>query len=188
MPVREKINKLAKGIISNSTPLISVEPNSLEFELSGGESGKQDIELNGKDGGYVKGLAYSSDSRVSIINPTFGGYNVKINIQASVKSSDENSIECFITLVTNGGEFNIPITIIRKSVSSDDILDNLQSVEDIARIAKEDKETAIKIFEYRNFKDAPCMQDMLVQSLYDAFYPSSNKEIALEQFLISCGI
>ncbi len=189
MPVREKINKLAKGIINSSTPLVSVEPNSLEFELSSGEIARQDIELNGKDGGYVKGLAYSSDSRVSIINPTFGGYNVKLNIQASVKSSDdEKHIECFITLVTNGGEFNIPITIIRKSVGSDDILDDLQSIEDIARIAKQDKETAVKIFQYRNFKDAPCMQDMRVQSLYDAFYPSSNKEIALEQFLISCGI
>lgn len=189
MPVREKINKLAKGIINSSTPLISVEPNGLVFELSSGETGRQDIELNGLDGGYVKGLAYSSDSRVSVINPTFGGYSVKISIQASVKSSEnDNRIECYITLVTNGGEFNLPITINRKSVNSDDILSNLQSIEDIARIAKQDKETAVKIFEYRNFKDAPCMQDIRIRSLYDAFYPGSNKEIALEQFLISCGI
>lgn len=189
MSVREKINKLAHGIISSTTPLVCVEPKAIDFDLSCGESQQTQVELSASGDFFIKGLAYSSDIRVTVLTPSFGGYKVSVRIEAFLRSTDEeHEFKCDLTLVTNCGEYVIPITVTRKSVSSDDLLSNFRSINDFAKVAYEDKSAALQIFMYRNFVKAPFMDDIRYVTLYRSLLPSSDKEAALKQFLIGCGI
>ena len=186
--LREKINKLANGNISTSTPLVSVEPKCFEIELAAGEASRNELVIYGSDSGYVKGLVYSSDLRVRILTPAFGGYKSVVSFEILLKPTDD-AIEYHadISLITNGGEFIIPITVHRKPVSFDDIFINLKSIEDLADIALDDKKSALKIFEYPGFVKSGCMKDLKLQALYSALIPSTDKSVALEQFLAACG-
>lgn len=186
--LREKINKLANGILTG-TPFISVEPKELTMELAPGKTQKCEINLQSKNNQFIKGLAYSSDTRVTILNQSFGGTNTKVIAEVTLKSTDdEKDYKFHISLITNGGEFMIPVSVIKQSVSSDDVLLNLSSIDDFATIASEDSETALKIFEYSNFCKAPFMSDLRNRALYSNLIISSDHKNALEQFLIACGI
>ena len=186
--LREKINKLANGILT-STPFISVEPKELNLELAPGKTQKCEIDLISHNSQFIKGLAYSSDTRVTVFNPSFGGIDAKVITEVTLKNTDdEKEYKFHLSLITNGGEFLIPISVQKQSVSSDDVLLNLSSIEDFARIAYEDSEAALKIFEYSNFYKAPFMSDLRNRALYSSLIQSSDHKHALEQFLFACGI
>ena len=186
--LREKINKLANGILTG-TPFISVEPKELNLELAPGKTQKCEIHLQSRNNQFIKGLAYSSDTRMTILNQSFGGIDARVIAEVALKSTDDEKEYKFrISLITNGGEFMIPVSVKKQSVSSDDVLLNLSSIYDFAKIASEDSETALKIFEYSNFCKAPFMSDLRNRALYSNLIHSSDHKNALEQFLIACGI
>lgn len=161
----------------------------MSIGIPSGGTERVEIEISGLNGGYVKGLAYSSDIRTKVLNSSYGGYKTKVVLEVSLRpTDDEADYTAVITLITNGGEFTVPVNAIRKSVSFDDVLSGLQTLNDLAKIAKEDRDAALRIFEYRNFRKAPCMADSKAQAIYNNIITSTDKNIALEQFLLGCGI
>jgi len=189
LPLREKINKLAQGNIDDSTPLVFVEPSSIEYELTPNVSVKMELYISSRNDVYVKGLAYSSDMRVNILTPSFGGSNVRLVFEVLLRSTDDDeSFSGTLTLVTNGGEFTIPFRFHRKDAAEDHELSRLSTLEDFARLAEEDKTNALRVFDLGSFVKAPFMHDMRYQKLYHEFRKCPDREIALEQFICACGI
>lgn len=187
--MREKINKLAKGIIDDSTPLICVEPNSIEYDLTPGEAVRFCVQISSKNDVYIKGLAYSSDARVKIANPSFGGPVVNLNIDVLLRTTDDDEdISGTIDLVTNGGEFEIPFLFHKKHIQDEDILQTLNTIDDFASIVSSDNNKAFKIFENKNFINASFMDDLSKKQLYNVLKKNPDRRIAFEQFLIGVGI
>lgn len=187
--MREKINKLARGIIDDSTPLVCVEPGSIEYELTPGVAVRFVVHLSSKNDVYIKGLAYSSDDRVKVVNASFGGPSVNLYIDAMMRIRDEDDdIDGVITLVTNGGESEIPFHFHKQHVTEDDAVACLNTVEDFSLILDNDGDTAFRIFENRNFINAPFMSDLKRKVLYTALKKNPDRKIAFEQFLIGIGL
>ena len=71
--MRERINRLAKGIVDAEVPRLFLSPEKVEEVLGSGTTYKRELYLASENNLYIKGLAYSSHSRVKILKQAFGG-------------------------------------------------------------------------------------------------------------------
>ena len=187
--MREKINRLAKGIIDQVLPEISVIPENIDMPVKSGEIIKIEINIESKNRIYAKGLVYSSNYRVRVLAPSFGGIKNKITLEIDTRFlNPKEVIKGQLDLVTNAGEKVLPFSFTVVPGQNTDILDDIESIEDFALIAKADWESALQLFQYKHFLHAKFMNTPRLCALYSAFFDRTNKNNALEEFLIAAGV
>lgn len=187
--MRERINRLAKGIIDMEAPEIRIQPESPDEEVQVGGIEKKELYIVSLNGLHIKGLFYSSNPRVRVVTGSFGGLRNHAVYEVDSSFLDYGDvIEGAFYLVTNGGEMEIPYRFHVKAGVSGQTLKRLRTPRDFANMARQDYETAVRVFEFKDFVDVPFMQDKQVRSLYDGLKGHGNRYNQVEQFLIGLGM
>lgn len=187
--MRERINRLAKGIIDVEVPQIVVSPVKIEEVIGAGEAVRQDICLTSENSLHIKGLAYSSNIRVRVINQAFGGLRNHISYEVNTVHLEHGDvIKGSFYLVTNAGEKEIPYSFRVEYGNSGQILGGLKTAGDFMETACENLETALRLFEFQDFVDAPFMQDIHTRAIYDGLKGRGSRKNQLEQFLIGSSV
>ncbi len=187
--MRERINRLAKGIIDMDVPNLTVQPLIIEEEIKTGERRRGDLVVTSDNGIHGKGLVYSSNYRVKVLNSSFGGQRCYIGYEVNSKYLEYGEkIEGSFYLVTNGGEKEVPYSFRLEAGNSGKILAQLKEAKDFAALAKRDYDLALRLFEFRDFTEAPFMQDMGIRAVYDGLRGQGNRFGQLEQFFIALKI
>lgn len=187
--MRERINRLAKGIVDTENPILDIQPLQIEETVRTGEIIRKELYIDSGNGLHLKGLIYSSNSRVTIANPAFGGLRNHIAYEVNstcLEYGDE--IKGSFYLVTNGGEREIPYSFRIEISSCGKLLGNLETAQDFAKAAKEDYNLALQIFEYEDFVKVPFMQDLRIRAMYDGIHGHGNRYAQMEQFLTGLGL
>ncbi len=187
--MRERINRLAKGIVDPDRPEVVVSPESVEDTIPAGEVTRGKLFVSDREGRFIKGLAYSSNMRVHIHNESFGGNRNHITYEVDGRQlSKEDVIAGAFYLVTNGGEKKVPFSFAIDPGASGRVLEGLKEPADFAQLAKSDQELALRLFEYQDFTEAPFMQDLHVRALYDGLRSRLNRQNQLEEFLVALRV
>lgn len=187
--MRERINKLAKGIIDSEIPKIKVTPSEIDDVVRSGGATRRELVVTSENNLHVKGLAYSSNYRVRLISGAFGGtYNHLVYEINSSFLEDGDKIKGSFYLVTNGGEREIPYSFCVELSTSGKTLSDLKTAEDFAEIAKKDMDTALRLFEYRDFPAVTFMQDLHVRAIYDGLKGRPDRRKELEEFLVALKV
>lgn len=186
--MRERINRLAKGMIDAEIPEIVVLPESLDFTVTAGQVSRKELYVADRYGCFVKGLVYSSNPCVRVLGNSFGGNRNRIFYEIDCTTlSDGDKIEGTFDLVTNGGEKKLPYSFVVEPDSVGKLLLGLENPEEFAKLVQYDGEFAKRLFEYRDFTEAPFMQNLHTRALYDGLKGRPNRQNALEEFLIALG-
>ncbi|MBF1257112.1 MAG: hypothetical protein HXM40_07800, partial [Stomatobaculum longum] len=61
--MRERINRLARGVLNSEVPVLSVRPENLRLSVRRGEMLSAEFHVDSGNGIQLKGLAYSDDIR-----------------------------------------------------------------------------------------------------------------------------
>ncbi len=184
--MRERINRLAKGIVEPETLRLTVSPAELTDTVHAGEVTRKTITVADEEGRYVKGLVYSSNIRVRVANNAFGGVRNRITFEIdSMYLTQKDAITGALYLVTNAGEQKVPYSFSIEMEASGRTLEKLNTAADFAELAGKDQETALRLFEYQDFTEAPFMQDIHVRALYDGLKGRGNRQNLLEEFLVA---
>lgn len=187
--MRERINRLAKGIIDIDLPELKLDPEVIDETIAAGEVTRREIFISESHGLHIKGLVYSTNTRVRVRNESFGGNRNHITYEVDgTYLNQEDLIEGAFFLVTNGGEMKIPFCFRVSPGISGRTLTSLLTAEDFGRIAKQDMDMALRLFEYQDFIEAPFMQDMHIRAIYDGLKGHSNRPNLLEEFLVALGV
>ncbi len=187
--MRERINRLAKGIIDIELPDLRLDPEELDETIVAGEVTRREIFISDANGLHIKGLVYSTNTRVRVGNAAFGGNRNHVTYEVDgTHLNQEDIIEGAFFLVTNGGEKKIPYRFRVCPEISGRTLTGLIKAEDFGTIAKQDMDMALRLFEYRDFVEAPFMQDMHIRAIYDGLKGHSNRPNLLEEFLVALGV
>lgn len=187
--MREKINRLAKGIVDSQNPDIQMIPERVEEQIPARETIRGEINLISLNGLNMKGLVYSSHYRVNVLTEAFGGLRSRILYEIDTTYlEDGEQIRGSFFLVTNGGEKEIPFTFQIQSGASGQVLGNLKTARDFSNLAKRDRETALRMFEYQDFIEAPFMQDLHIRAIYNGLKGHTNRENLLEEFLVALQV
>ena len=186
--MRERINRLAKGIIDTEKPDLILKPESFEEGVLAGEMIKRELLVISDNGLSCKGLVYSSNPRVKASVASFGGLRSHIYIEVNTRHLNQGDvIEGELSLVTNGGERRVPYRFTAEKSGSGQILESLKTPGDLAELYKKDPAMAVRIFEYRDFTELPFMQDISTRTMYDGLKGHGSSFGQLEQFLIGLG-
>ena len=186
--MREKINRLARGIVDTDVLQVNVVPESVEEAIQAGELTKKELYVTDLQGRFIKGLVYSSNPRVRIHKEAFGGNRNHITYEIDGRNlSKDDVISGAFYLVTNGGERKVPFSFSVDIGVSGKVLDGLQTAGDLAELVHRDQELALRLFEYQDFTEAPFMQDLRVRALYDGLKGRPNRQNQLEEFLVIQG-
>lgn len=107
--MREKINKLARGLVDLETPRLRLSNTSFAGELAAGERRQFELLLVSENGVQLKGLAYSSHPKVRILKEAFGGMRTKLGFEVDSREAGDGDVICGnLDLVSNAGEQKIP--------------------------------------------------------------------------------
>lgn len=183
--MRERINRLAKGIVDAEVPEVLVLPESLDFTVTAGQVIRKELYVADRCGYFVKGLVYSSHPCVRVLSTSFGGNRNRIFYEIDGKHlSDGDKIEGAFYLVTNGGEKRLPYSFAVEPDPVGKVIAGLKTSEIFAKLVQTEEEFARRLFEYRDFTDAPFLQDLHVRALYDGLKGRPDRKNGLEEFLV----
>ena len=187
--MRERINRLAKGIIDMEAPELQIQPEVLDEEVSAGGIEKKELYIVSLNGLHIKGLLYSSNPRVKVATASFGGLRNHAAYEVDSGFLDYGDvIEGSFYLVTNAGEREIPYHFHVRAGVSGQALRRLRDPRDFANMARQDYETAVRVFEFKDFVDVPFMQDRHIRTIYDGLKGHGNRYSQVEQFLVALGM
>ena len=189
--MKERINRLARGIIDGERPEMAWQPEAVSETIRFDAVTKREILISSTNRLNVKGFVYSSNPRVRIPagNNSFGGVRNRIayEVDASYLAPGE-TIDGSFSLVTNCGEKEIPFLFTVGSGAPGEKLAGLETAEDFLHVAERDQETALRLLDYQGFTSAPFMQDLHVRALYDGLRGYGSRQNFMEEFLISLGV
>lgn len=183
--MRERINRLAKGIVDAEILTLSIAPEMIQETVRADEVIRKEFYVTDQQGRFVKGLVYSSNMRVRVLNNAFGGNRNRISYEVDSRHlSKDDVIEGAFYLVTNGGEKKLPYSFSIELGLYSKTLAELKAPSDFAELAKRDWELALRLFEYQEFVGAPFMQDLHIRALYDGLKGRLNRSNQMEEFLV----
>ncbi|MCI9501989.1 MAG: hypothetical protein HFG76_08335 [Hungatella sp.] len=187
--MRERINRLAKGIIDMEMPAMTVQPSLVEEEIKAGERTRWELLITCGNQIHGKGLVYSSNYRVKVPSPSFGGMRSHVGYEVDSRHLEYGDrIEGSFYLVTNSGEKEVPYSFRVEAGNSGKILSQLKEPKDFSALARRDYDLALRLFEFKDFTEAPFMKDMHIRAVYDGLHGQGNRFGQLEQFFIALGI
>lgn len=189
--MKEKINRLAKGIIDSDKPKMSWMPDNIDETLRMNTVVQKNLWIGSDNGLSVKGFVYSSNLRVRIPgdNNSFGGLRCRISYEVDATFlTAGDTISGSFYLVTNCGEKEIPYQFHVDVADAGKVLGDLKTAEDFLHVAEEDIETALRLLEYPDFIEVPFMQDLHVRALYDGLKGHGSRSNFLEEFLVGLSV
>lgn len=165
-------------------PLISCETGKISFEASQSVSASFFIENRG--GGELNGYLSSGAEALSFSPTSFSGNRVEISFFFNIESyRPGDSLESSLVIVSNGGELVIPIRI---DVISPEIYakdgQRISSLMDYMFYAKANPVPSRQLFTQKEFLMWLLSMNYEHMELYDRFTMDSNKERAVDNFLI----
>ncbi|SFG19440.1 DUF5717 family protein [Oribacterium sp. WCC10] len=185
--MKERINKLARGIVELDKPELKLSDESFKGTVNAGELAKFELILYSENGILLKGLIYSDNPNVTVQKDAFGGIRSRIKCNVDTrKLKDGDKVEGQLYIVSNGGEVQLPYSFdVRSSYRSGEIISGIHTKEDYINLCNDNEELALRVFDYCDFQDAEFMQDSRLFTIYQGLKSGQDRSIAHRQFLIA---
>lgn len=183
--MKELVGKLSRGIIEYNGSVIDFTESEIEAEVAAGSLYEGSFNIKTDDLRKIKGVVYTTNRSVRIINRQFVGSDIVIRYEVDAEVLNEgDKVDGKFCVVSDGGEgilrYSFKVVCPKINVSVGEINDLFQ----FAGLMKNDYEEAIKIFISPEFKDIFLRDDLYGQALYDGVINSKDKKQALEEFLV----
>lgn len=184
--MKEKVERLAKGIFDFETPEILLSEEELVITVDAGKNYSGSFTIKNNKNTPVKGVLYSSNEllrleqnsfteRENEIRYTFIGENM--NPQESVKGE--------ICIVSDCGEILLPFTVNIEAPYLNSSIGIIKDLFHFTNLARTDTAEAIKLFKSPEFKGILVHQDVKYMFLYQNLMKSRSTSQAMEEFLIT---
>ena len=182
--MKEKINKLARGIVDQEKPSTHFSLDFIEGKIPLSESKTFEVFIQSLNGIPMRGLVYCKEAFVTLHKNAFGGVRTKVGFTVNTEGMEEEK-ELFgeLNFVYLGGEKQIPYHFVLEKSPSSAKIDSLKDFSALRKLYETDKKAAVRLFDYRDFYSAPLMKKKEAEKLYEMLKPCGNRAVALEEFL-----
>lgn len=183
------IEKLASGNAEYETADAVISENKITVELETGDTAEGDISIRGKNGMAVKGIVYSTDSHLSFAYNQFYGVTNKVHYIVEGNNLIPGQI-CTgtISIVTTAGDYGIPFSIKVKPKEIDTAIGKITNLEQFVELVQKSYDEALILFISKDFTEFFLKDDNHAIGLYKQVMRNSNRNIALEEFLVGMGL
>lgn len=184
--MKELIGKLSRGIIEYELPEADISITSIERNIEAGTNFRGSFEVFCKQERKLKGIVYSTNEYLRIINNQFIGVNNKIEYEVNTDKLDEgDTITGRINIVSNGGEIFIPFHIVIEPEGLPSSVGMISNIFHFMDLVKQEYDEALKMFLSSDFERIILKENIADLCMYRGLIKSNNKKRALEEFLIA---
>lgn len=183
------IEKLASGNAIYETPDVDISENQISAELQMGQSKKGEIHITGKNSLPVKGIVYSTDCHVTFENNQFNGVNNTVYYEINSDNLYEGQIlSGTISIITTAGDYAIPFGITMKKTEIESTIGTISDLSDFVKLVQNSYDEALILFLSKTFKSYFLKDDSFAYTLYSQVVKNSNRDVALEEFLVGMNL
>ncbi|MCR5742425.1 MAG: DUF5717 family protein [Lachnospiraceae bacterium] len=182
--MKDRIRDLAAGQVEYRRSEFRISPEEIIEKLNIDSVHRTEIVIEVTNNAQLKGVAYSSHSRVTVLTPTFFGRHISIGLEINTMGlSGQAQIEGAVTLVTNSGTRTISYYFDMQEKGYGAGGRVLHSIDDFADFVIDDEKAAMRLFKSANFMRLPFMRELNRQALYQTLSVDKNERRSLEEFL-----
>ncbi len=191
--MRERIEKLARGNVSWHRPGLKISQTNITLTVEAGTVGHGSFLLESIDERPVRGLVYTSSGRIRLEQNQFDGtsFLVSYTFDAEGLASDEDGQRFMekstFYVVSDGGEYEIPITVFLKESSGPAVKGKVRSITDLVRTAQKNFKEAFQLFGSGSFALLLKKELPAYETLYRGLRGRGLTEWDLEEFLVAIG-
>jgi hypothetical protein len=184
--LKEKVDRLAKGIFEYETPNILLSHEEIQITVEAGKTYSGSFTIKNHVNTPMKGLLFSTSEQLQLKQTKF--------------TDRENTIEyCFhainmnpgenasgnICLVSDCGEIQIPFTVVVETPYIQSSIGKIKDLFNFTNLVRADQGEALKLFKSDDFKDIILKYETKYIPLYQSLLKSNSTSQAMEEFLIS---
>lgn len=184
--MREYINKLSIGKFRYEVPSIIEPKDTINNDVLAGTYEENKFKLHIQASGVIKGLVYSSDSRIIIKNRGFSGIEADIEYIVDARGLNEkDKIEGEFTIVSDSGEKKVPFVVMILQETLNTSLGKAENLFHFTNLVQKYPKEAAAIYESDDFKRIFLKNDTSLINLYEGLLDKENVYESMEEFLIA---
>ena len=185
--MRRRIQELARGQFNYDRPSVEFSIEKLEINAQKGQDDTGEFYIESTNQVAMKGVVYSSNSRMECKNAQFEGTKVKVRYQFHSEGLEEGNIQKGdFYIICNGGEYNLSFVVYIAARGITSSIGPIRKMHDFVKLARENWEEACQLFTTVPFRTMIQKEDPQMALLYQGLYRQEQTRQALEEFL--CGI
>ena len=184
--MRKRLEELASGRFENKEPILEFSVQRIELEVFEGSDETGEFVITSKNHVPLRGLIYSSSSRMECLTPRFEGEEVKIQYQFHSEGLIEGDIqkgEFFF--VCNQCEYILSFVAVVSKRYADFGEGTIRGLPDFADLAQNQWGEAKRIFYSPCFSNIIKRQEVTEQLLYNGIAKGAPTDRNLEEFLLA---
>ncbi len=183
--MKDIINKLSEGIVDYDVPILEASVYSIDLSIEAGSVFDGEFEIASLNNIEMKGIIYSTHESFVIVNNNFVSAREVIHYKINASNCNESDhIKGLINIVSNGGEYSIKYNIKIEANSLKTSEGRMKNLFHFANFVQLNYEEAIKVFFSEEFKKVFLLKDYKLSAVYDGLIKTTDKQRALEEFLI----
>lgn len=184
--MKEKIERFSKGDFEYELPFICLSEEEIRITLEAEKKSNGSFVISNTDSREMKGVIYSSNRLVRLMNPTFQGTEATVSYEIdTVFLNEGDRIEGEFCIVCEFGERLLPFSILVEDPFCMTSLGKMKDLFQFANLARVDWSEAKKVFRSEDFERIFLSNDVRYRFIYRNLIKSISTSQALEEFLIA---
>lgn len=180
------IDQLTMGKIEYEKPEIAISVAAIEERVEAGRVYEGQFTISSVNGLVVKGNLYGSNARIRLLDPVISGTEILVRFEIDTTGLMGGSdYSGRIYFISNGGEFIIPVTLTILECVIESTLGKIENYFHFANLVQTNYEEALKLFTSPDFERIIEKNDLQHLGIYEGLKGSVDKQLAMEEFLIS---
>lgn len=186
--MRKRIEKLASGRVGQERPVPEFSADKIELEIIEGQDVSGAFTITSLNHVPMRGVVYTSDTRMECLTPQFDGTEVTIRYQFQGAGLMEGDVICGeFYIVAEGGEYHLSYEADVTRLYADSSVGKIKSLSDFTHLAKENFAEACKVFASKSFRNVLKKDQIKERLLYEGLAEPPFMPQNVEEFLVGTG-
>ena len=183
--MRQVIEQMAQGRFADERPKLNMDEACISVRMGKNEIYEGSLTLETVNGQPVRGTVFCSTPRVTLRNSEISGSHAEmIYTISSIGLDAGEELNGSFTLVTDGGEYEVPFFVKIVKVGSTSSMGNVKNLFHFTNLAYTDYEEAFQIFSSDSFVQIFSDTEDAERTLYECLKKTGLTRSAMEEFLI----
>ena len=184
--MRKRIQQLARGKFEYVRPILSLSTDKIEIEVLEGKNATGDFVIKSTNHVKMRGVIYSSNSRMECLTPQFEGEEVRIRYEFHSDGLSEGDVQKGdFCIICNQGEYNLSFVVSVSKLYADSSVGAIHNLGDFTKLARESWEEAYRLFYSPYFSNLLKEKDARERFIYEGYKKAAPSNQNLEEFLIA---
>lgn len=184
--MQKKIRQLAEGRIRAQRGTLSFSEPEVVLEVRSSGTATGEFFVSRTDGKKVRGVVFSSNPRMELVNEGFEGEEPRIRFQFNSKGlSQGDTVHGHFSIVSDCGEGSLPFVVSVKGLSAETSVGLISDLDEFVALYDESPNEAFKLFYSSHFSEI--LRDVKHQLYYKGFASAAADFSVIDEFLYAVG-